>query len=78
MALRSVLGSAVMPYCDRWADMSARETGCASSVVSQKYLNRMSVRFVRGMLSSNALIIGFRLYVVYDIDHFIVGFNYDD
>lgn len=54
------------------------ETGCTSSVVSQKYLNRMSVRFVRGMLSSNALIIGFRLYVVYDIDHFIVGFNYDD
>ena len=49
MSLRSVLGSAVMPYCDRWADMSARETGWDSSVVSQRYLNMMSVRFVRAI-----------------------------
>ena len=46
---RSRVG-AVMPYCAKWADMSPRDTGwAASSVVSQKCLNGMSVRLVRAM-----------------------------
>lgn len=55
MSLRSVLGSAVISYCFRTAEISARETGSASSVVSQRYLNMMSVRFVSAMLSSKLI-----------------------
>lgn len=47
---------AVMPYCAKWAYMSQRDTGWASSVVSQKCLNRMSVRFVRAMFFSVSII----------------------
>ena len=32
--------------------MSAREAGCDSSVVSQRYLNMMSVRFVSDIVAS--------------------------
>lgn len=46
MSLRSVRGSAVIPCSFKWADMSASEIGCASSVVSQRYLNMRSVRLV--------------------------------
>lgn len=49
---KDVLGSAVISRCFKNAEMSARETGWDSSVVSQRYLNMMSVRFVRAILSS--------------------------
>lgn len=42
--------SAVMPCSFKWAEISVSEIGWASSVVSQKYLNRMSVRFVSAMV----------------------------
>lgn len=52
MSLRSVLGSADISCCFKNAEMSAREAGWDSSVVSQRYLSMMSVRFVSIELST--------------------------
>ena len=56
-------------YSFKWADMSARETGWASSVVSQRYLKRMSVRFVSAIFPSVSVYFTFRLAAVIGFSH---------
>lgn len=77
MSLRSVLGSAVISCCFKNAEISARETGWDSSVVSQRYLNMRSVRFVSISLSApntigNSFLLRLEYYDYQNLDLFFL------